>query len=117
MVNVHLLHLKQQFLIVRNTLYQSPDALHRLRCLCLVLRIILVSRVKCIQQHAQELPSLHAQIIIDVDVGVHQKFDLRDCGPVFQLLNSIEHTIMLAFIAFICDLSSPRITSYLASNF
>jgi hypothetical protein len=116
-VDVHLLHFEQQFLIVRNTLNQSPNALHRLRCLGLVLGVLLVSLVKCIQQHAEELARLHAQIIIDVDVGVHQKFDLRDCGPVFQLLNSIDRTIMLAFIAFICDLSSPRITSYLASNF
>ena len=86
MIDIQLLHLKQQLLIVRYGLDQPSYALYYLPSLLLILAVFFVAFVEGIEQHAQELPGLDAEVVVYVDVGVDQEVDLGYGGPIFELL-------------------------------
>lgn len=86
MIDIQFLHLKQQFFIVRYGLDQPSYALYYLPSLLLIFAVLLVAFVEGIEQHAQELPGLDAEVVVYVDVGVDEEVDLGYGRSIFELL-------------------------------
>jgi hypothetical protein len=86
-IDVAFLHLEQQLFVIGYSLKHRLDLLVDFAGLLLILGILGVSFVEGVEHHTQEFPGFDGKVVVDVDVGVHEKFDLGHCCYILEFLH------------------------------